>query len=65
MTQRAAAEALTRALIATLEAHDENPGLKTIAALMLAAEYARRTAMPSFLAARMLTDMMAGLIPRD
>lgn len=46
-------------LIATMELSDAAPALKTVAALMVAAEFARRTEMPIMVAASMLADFMA------
>lgn len=38
-----------------IEASSATPGLKTIVAIMIAARYARRTAMPASVAAAMLS----------
>ena len=42
-----------------IDASNATPGLKTIATIITAARYARRTAMPAFLAASMLSNYIA------
>jgi hypothetical protein len=54
--QRREIDDLTRALTALLESSAATPGSKTIAALVVASTFARRTEMPPHLAAAMLAD---------
>jgi hypothetical protein len=46
---------LCRQLSEVIDASNATPGLKTIATIMIAARYARRTAMPASVAAAMLS----------
>jgi len=47
-------ESLCCQLNEVIDASSATPGLKTIAAIITAARYARRTAMPAFVAASMI-----------
>jgi hypothetical protein len=49
-------EALCRQLNAVMDASSATPGCKTVAAIITAARYARRTAMPPDVAAAMIAD---------
>ncbi len=54
--ERQMIEALCRQLDAVIDGSSATPGCKTVAAIMVAARCARRTAMPSFVAGAMLAD---------
>jgi hypothetical protein len=54
--ERQMIEALCRQLDEVLAASDAAPGCRTIAAIITAARYARRSALPSFVAGAMLAD---------
>jgi len=58
-TERQMIETLCRQLDQTIEASIATPGCQTIAAIITAARCARRTAMPSSVAAAMLADYIA------
>jgi hypothetical protein len=64
MGQSEELDGLRDSITTHLDALEGNDGLKTIAALMLAARYARRTDMPIMLAASMLADLITGVTPR-
>jgi hypothetical protein len=53
--ERMLIETLCWQLGEVLDASNATPGLKTIAAIITAARYARRTAMPAFVAASMIS----------
>ena len=53
--ERLLIETLCWQLGEVIDASSATPGLKTIVAIMIAARYARRTAMPAFVAAAMLS----------
>ena len=53
--ERLLIETLCWQLGEVMDASSAAPGLKTIAAIMIAARYARRTAMPASVAAAMLS----------
>ena len=53
--ERLLIETLCWQLDAVMEASNATPGLKTIVAIIFAAKHARRTAMPAFVAAAMLS----------
>ena len=57
--ERLLIETLCWQLGEVIDASNAMPGLKTIAAIITAARYARRTAMPAFLAASMLSNYIA------
>jgi hypothetical protein len=57
--ERLVIETLCWQLNAVIDASNATPGLKTIAAIITAARYARRTAMPAFVAASMLSGYIA------
>jgi hypothetical protein len=54
--ERQMIEALCRQLDSILDASDAAPGCRTIAAIITAARYARRSALPSLVAGAMLAD---------
>ena len=54
--ERLIIETLCHQLGAVMDASSATPGLKTIVAIIVAARYARRTAMPAFVAASMIAD---------
>jgi len=53
--ERLLIETLCRQLDAVMDASNATPGLKTIATIITAARYARRTAMPPVVATAMLS----------
>lgn len=53
--ERLVIETLCWQLGEVIDASNATPGLKTIVAIMIAARYARRTAMPASVAAAMLS----------
>jgi hypothetical protein len=53
--ERLLIETLCRQIGEVIDATSATPGLKTIAAIMIAARYARRTAMPASVAAAMIS----------
>jgi hypothetical protein len=53
--ERLLIETLCWQLSEVMDASSATPGLKTIAAIMIAARYARRTAMPASVAAAMIS----------
>ena len=57
--ERLLIETLCWQLGEVIDASNATPGLKTIATIITAARYARRTAMPAFLAASMLSGYIA------
>ena len=57
--ERLLIETLCWQLGEVMDASSATPGLKTIVAIIFAARYARRTAMPAFLAASMLSNYIA------
>jgi hypothetical protein len=57
--ERLLIETLCWQLNEVIDASNATAGLKTIAAIITAARYARRTAMPAFLAASMLSGYIA------
>ena len=54
--ERLLIETLCWQLNAVIDASNPTPGLKTVATIITAARYARRTAMPAFVAASMITN---------
>jgi hypothetical protein len=57
--ERLLIQSLSWQLDAVMEASDASPGLKAIIAVIFAARYARRSAMPAFAAAAMLFTYIA------
>ena len=57
--ERLLIETLCWQLDAVMEASNATLGLKTIVAIITAARYGRRTAMPAFVAASMLSSYIA------
>lgn len=57
--ERLLIETLCRQLSEVMDVSNATPGLKTIATIITAARYARRTAMPAFVAASMLSTYIA------
>jgi hypothetical protein len=57
--ERMLIETLCWQLGEVMDASSATPGLKTIAAIITAARYARRTAMPAFVAASMISTYIA------
>ena len=57
--ERLIIQSLCWQLDAVMEASNATPGLKTIIAIIFAARHARRTAMPAFAAAAMLSNYIA------
>ena len=53
--ERLIIQSLCWQLDAVMEASNATPGLKTIVAIIFAARHARRTAMPAFVAASMIS----------
>jgi len=57
--ERLLIETLCWQLDAVMDASNASPGLKTIIAVIFAARHARRTAMPAFVAASMISTYIA------
>jgi hypothetical protein len=57
--ERLLIESLCCQLNKVIDASSATPGLKTIATIITAARYARRTSMPAFVAASMLSGYIA------
>jgi len=57
--ERMVIETLCQQLGAVMDASSATPGLKTIIAIIVAARYARRTAMPPHVAAAMIGGYIA------
>jgi hypothetical protein len=57
--ERLLIETLCSQISQVLDASNSTPGLKTIATIIMAARYARRTTMPAFVAASMISTYIA------